>query len=526
VTNGDGFGDRWVVGFSGKRQLGRPEAVGKVIQDVLRDLQKVSDQRLVGISSAAIGSDLLFVDELVRAAIPWICVLPFPQGSFFNELDFPDAEIREIARQKIQYAADCEVTGSLNDSAAVNESTWRRNRFADAGYRCLEQSDVMIMIVSEADPIKRGGTMELLQRARLGSKPLILVDPDSWEVRRENWPPDTHDPLVEHLSQVVPGTLSPAEIRLVPTPAARPIAELRSGFAREARKHVPKIRWKATAVVILDALAAIITAAVFLLVRPQLAGALDFSFSRWKPTYAFMQILEMSAFLFVTTGSLFLVWLVMRRPEIEAANYRFAAEITRSALATWKIPRVSTRLVRTLPHEFKRFGRNLALFQRLDPGRPQAIDESLAGLPRSLANDYADNRILPQIDYYRREYNKARRRAGLAETAGLILSAIAVVSAGILAFGHAEESGRALWGFAKLVAATAAPAAVSLLVIHEVKRRQTRYAETADELTRLDREIRQIDSFAELIELATALEQTLLGECFDWWVLARANAAP
>ena len=79
--------------------------------------------------------------------------------------------------------------------------------------------------------------------------------------------------------------------------------------------------------------------------------------------------------------------------------------------------------------------------------------------------------------------------------------------------------------FAKLVAATAAPLAVSVLVIHEVKRREARYEEMENSLQRHGERIDQVRSISALQELVADVERMLLAETYEWWVLAKANVA-
>jgi hypothetical protein len=100
--------DHWVIGFSGKRQLVNPEGVRLAVRGVLLGLGEIANGKLVALSSAAIGGDLLFATEATNMGMPWICVLPFPEEAFFNERDFPDEAERNIAREKARQAADCD----------------------------------------------------------------------------------------------------------------------------------------------------------------------------------------------------------------------------------------------------------------------------------------------------------------------------------------------------------------------------------------------------------------------------------
>jgi conflict system pore-forming effector with SLATT domain len=520
--------DHWVVGFSGKRKLNNPEGVRAVLRDVLQSLRRLTDGQLVAISSVAIGADSLFVDEAMNLGIPWICVLPFPQNAFFNDRDFPAPQEKEAARQKLREAADCEVVRIPRSPDELNDSTWRRAAFAEAGFRCVDEADIVIIVLHDAaDPGKPGGTGDVVTYARAGKRPLVVIDPDTQQVRRENWPTRLHDPFTERLRRLPSGSLTAGERDRLPTPAAIKVAEWRSGFARAARHHVPGIRWGTSAVVILHALATIITASVFLLLHPVNFDSPNFGRLQSVGGSLIAWGLEVSAFIFVLIGFCFLVWLLWKRPQINAANYRLAAEVGRSIIATWLIPGAASEIIRGLPHGFTHLARTLLLHQRLDPDRPRKGTDEIAGEGdvEKLAAAYVDQRINPQIKYYSEKYRVSARRARALEIGSIIFSSVAVVSAGFLAFGHAVESQRALLGFAKLAAATAAPVVVSMLVIHEVKRREARYHEMRRMLEQYVERINQVRSLSALEDLVTDVERMLLSECYEWWVLAKANVA-
>src|SRR6266568_7160275 len=213
--------DHWVVGFSGKRHLENPEAVRLALRSVLQELRNTIESELVAISSAAIGADLLFATEATQAGMPWICVLPFPEETFFNEHDFPDSDEREAARQKMTEAADCEIVRIPRGPDELNDSTWRRGAFAEAGFRCVDEADIVITVLHDgAAPGKPGGTGDVVTYARAAKCPLIIIDPDTAEVRRENWPTRLHDPFTERLRRLPIGKLSEKERQRLPTPAA------------------------------------------------------------------------------------------------------------------------------------------------------------------------------------------------------------------------------------------------------------------------------------------------------------------
>jgi hypothetical protein len=509
--------DHWVVGFSGKRQLNNSEALGRVVRDVLHDLRDIVQGKLVAISSAAIGGDMLFAHEATQMGMPWICVLPFPIPDFFNEQDFPNEVERNAARRRVDQAADAEVVRVADDEDELNDPIWRRAAFAEAGFRCVDEADIMIAVVREgAEPGKPGGTRDIVAYARAAKRPLVMIDPDTAEVRRENWAGVLQDPLTERLRRLPLGRLSENDRAKLPTPVAVQLGEWRSAFAQAARKHVPGIRWATSFVVILHALATLFTASIFLLLPAlsvnETAGS----------------VLEIAAFLIVLSGFIFLIWLIWNRPERNAANFRLAAEVGRSVLATWSIPAATPEILRSVPGEFAHFARNLLLHQRFDPNRRRALDHVPPDEINQLATEYLTGRIKPQVTYYLEKCAKASRVAHRIEISSILLSLAAVICAALLAFGHKFGIGdthKASWGFAKLAAATAAPVMVSLLVIHEIKRREARYDEMRSSLQRFGERLAHVRSLTALRDLIVDVERMLLDECYDWWVLAKANVA-
>ena len=393
--------DHWVVGFSGKRQLNNPEGVSRALRELFQTLRGVVQGQLVALSSAAIGGDLLFATEAIRAGMPWICILPFPKEAFFNENDFPNADDRETARQKMTEAADCEVVRTADSPNEVNDSNWRRAAFAEAGFRCVDGADIVITVLHDSvESGKPGGTGDVVAYARAANRPIAIIDPDTLEVRRENLPERLYDPLTERLRRLPNGVLKTADRQALPatTPAVIRMAEWRSGLAKAARQHVPGIRWGTSAVVILHALATIITAGVFVLLQPNVLNSPMFHASLPHRGRLLMRTLEVSAFVFVLAGFVFLIWLLWKRPQVNAANYRFAAEVGRSMIATWCIPEAASQIIRDLPRQFTHFGRNLLLSQRLDTNRRAADQISLLNV-EGLARDYVMKRIQPQVKY-------------------------------------------------------------------------------------------------------------------------------
>lgn len=525
----------WVIGFSGNRHLEHPDGVRLQIREALENLKKVAKGQLIAMSSVAIGADLLFVEEAAILKIPWIAVLPFPKDDFFNEKDFPDASERKAARARLDQAVDCEIARIPRDPDEAVNSTWRHGAFADAGFRCVDECDVFIAVLHETnEPGKPGGTRDVVEYAEARKRPVLIIDPETRQVPPKNWPGRLHDSVTDELLSLGSQPLDADAQSKCPTPSAAALASWRKAFGLAAQKHVPKNRWENTAVVILHAFATIITALILLLLNPlnlvheksEAAHSNSFHESLYN-RHALITGLETVAFLFVLSGFAFLVWVLWQHPQARGANYRFAAEIGRSLLAVWSIPGAAQRVLRSPPAKFAHFVHSLVLQHRLDPNRPRETSGAVLSEAdiKKLAQDYVDARIGPQIKYYSKHYPKAHRLAVALEIGSVILSAVALVSAGFLAFTGPGDSQRALWGLAKLIAATAAPVAVSMLVIHEVKRREARYREMWHMLEEYKQRIRQARSLSTLQDLVLDLEHLFLSETYEWWILAKENVA-
>lgn len=234
----------------------------------------------------------------MRLKIPWIAVLPFPEEHFFNEKDFPDATERAAARKTVAEAADREIIRVPRNRDEANESTWRHTALADAGFKCVDECDVFIAVIEEVKVGRPGGTSEVVAYARARSRPLLIIDPETLEISRENWPPRLQDDLTNKLQRLPFVPLSANKRQGHPTPTALSLADCRNSFAESARKRKFQIRWGNTAVVILSAFAAFITALVFLLFDPAKAD------SRWlgHDLRGWIHSLELVAFVCVLSG--------------------------------------------------------------------------------------------------------------------------------------------------------------------------------------------------------------------------------
>jgi hypothetical protein len=67
--------------------------------------------------------------------------------------------------------------------------------------------------------------------------------------------------------------------------------------------------------------------------------------------------------------------------------------------------------------------------------------------------------------------------------------------------------------------------AVSILAIHEAKRREARYGEMTEVLKEYVQRISQARSLSTLQKLVIDAEHLFLSENYEWWILAKENVA-
>jgi hypothetical protein len=86
-----------LLGFAGHREVPDAEGLREAIRSEVEAMKKLLGKRMIVISSAAAGADLLFLKTCVELRIPAIVILPFPEERFAE--DFEDAEEWAMAQR-------------------------------------------------------------------------------------------------------------------------------------------------------------------------------------------------------------------------------------------------------------------------------------------------------------------------------------------------------------------------------------------------------------------------------------------
>ena len=397
----------WTVGFTGHRELASPNIVPQRIAEVLGEIASRVSGRLVALSSVARGADVLFVEQALGAGLPWLAILPMPAQCFFNEADFPNEGERALAESFLPRSLTVEICATpVSEDEAMN-AEWRESAFDDAGFRIVDDADILIAVLRCGDPGRGpGGTADVVRYAASRKRPSVLIDPDTGEVEWRDFPERICDPLMAELLGLRKARFSGS----VPAEKAGDViwqqfTEFFSAVDAAALRKVPLVRNATGVAVILHTAAMIVASFALTLLASGVVGHGNSSL------LAYATWIKASL---VAVGFITLVWITFFKPQATAARYRLAAEFCRSVLATWDFPRPLSGLYRTPLKEFRHFCRSLLIFRLVtqasssNAGTPSvARRKDMAGFRSA----YLSKRIQQQLAYYRKKLHRAPQSA-------------------------------------------------------------------------------------------------------------------
>lgn len=468
-----------VVGFSGHRQLADAAGVEKSIAGVLEELRREAPGEWIALSSAAAGADLIFVRTALQQGLGWEASLPLPLVDF--ERDFPPQEWLEV-KALLAKAEHLEIAA---------EPGSREEAYLSGGFEIVNRCDVLLVVWDGQPARGKGGTADVVAYARAMGRPIVILNPDSKVVRRENFEQlRLHDANLRFLNGVAGA----------PPPASPSSQQLVAAFQKKVD------------------------------------DAATHSSPHFRRLIAFTLWLHVSATALATAGLAFdwhwvgLPWgklllllgalgvaLVVRsqRTHHHWTRCRLAAEITRSALAIWGLPR-ATRLFA----DFDWSGLE-PLRRSLDVLHRRAAREAGADFD-TFRQQYLAGRIDDQLAYFARQEAKAipllaRLRNGFA-----ICSVLAIIFTAAYALAHTlhwevpAQVEQACFYFAPIILPVLAASFISLISINDLHRRVARYREMCIRLETVRKEIAHSQTWAGLERAIAKAERVLLQEVFEW----------
>jgi len=472
-----------VVGFSGHRQIQDPHRAASAITAALEQLRHESPGDWIGLSSVATGGDQLFVEQVLRLGLSWHAILPLPPREFSQ--DFSPPEWLEV-EQHLARASHVLV---------VDENGSREDAYLDCGMETVDGADVLIALWDGEPARGKGGTADVVDYAKSIGKPMLILDAATLAVRKENWRQlNQGNAMLTELNRLPEARTGAGEN---PFKAPDSIYRFQQKCDAAASHGAPQFRRLIVATVVLHVLATIIAAAA-------LAFDLEYQLLPW-------------AKLLCLVGALGVAIVLGHHAHSHSSwvRCRLAAEFSRSALATWGLPRAAPLFQNLTLPMIRGLTRSLhILHTRSHAARPVAMPDFKA--------IYVALRLDDQLAYYQRQELRAlplfaRLKAGFwIATVLALLCTLGYGLADTLKIETPHWVQAWVFHFLPIALPVIAAALISMISINDLQRRVSRYREMKLMLMECRKQVTFCQTWNSLERIVLRTEHALLQEVLEW----------
>lgn len=472
--NSDGirlFRRMWFIGFAGHRRITEPATLKAVILRELETFAADLNGEVVGLSSAAAGADLVFLEACAEAGLRTVVLLPFGRERFAE--DFENPEDWKRAAALMDAALWCEVASGNEEAPAAYHVVSRQ---------ILDIADRMIFAWNGQPPKGLGGTGETVAEAAKWEVPSRIIDTASFKVSWQAGAP--------------PGQTSCGSFDDLP--AARSIRGLFRKLDLRAVTRAPKSRWFAAGSMSVNHLATFIEAAllIFLTTAAKEVGA------------ALKFVLAM-----IAAG---LPWVGARlRLQEGWVRDRVRAELLRSLLYSHDPASPLRPPALDLFEQEGPFLRSAAL---------QLVGRRL-GWERA-RDRYLTLRIDDQMRFFEKQGGRAERKMKFFGKLFWVASVGAVIFTGGTVFLklYAALTGKPIqedwekWGieFIPMLLPGIAAWSLAMISVFEFKRRAGLYRQLVQTLARLRPKLEEAKCASAAEQMIRQIERLLLNELWEW----------
>ncbi|WP_411826788.1 hypothetical protein [Luteolibacter sp. AS25] len=164
-----------LLAFAGHRKVENKAGLGIVLREEITRMRELLGPRVMAISSAAAGADLVFLRTCVEMRLPVVVIMPFPKERFAEE--FEDPAEWKLAENLMSVALAVYVEpGGMDTPEAYQQVSRHKLHWADA-----------FLFAWNGEPASAPGeTGETVQEARDMGIPARIVDAGSlitrWDV--------------------------------------------------------------------------------------------------------------------------------------------------------------------------------------------------------------------------------------------------------------------------------------------------------------------------------------------------------
>jgi len=472
-----------MVGFTGHRHLTDSAGAARAIRGALDSLRREVPGEWIALSSIAGGSDQLFVRQARASGLAWHAILPMTRSEFAKDFTPRDWE----AVEQMLAAADHVRT--------IDENGDRKDGYLDCGIETVNGADVLIAFWDGAPARGKGGTADVVEYAQSIGKPLMIIDADSHEVRKQNWDrlePD--DAVLADLNGLADASTAWSEN---PFKAPDNVFLFQQKCDYHASQGAPQFRRLIVATVVAHLVATLIGATV-------VAYGLHLLALPWA---------ELTCITFGLGTAL-----VLRHQMHSHHSWvrcRLAAEFCRSALATWGLPRAAP-LLQDLDLVGTR-GLTRALYvlhSRSSATRPVGIEE--------FKRIYLAKRVDDQLAYYARQVSRAEPHFRRLKAGFWVATVLALASTAFYAISRTLHADLPDWltGTTYVFLPIALPAVAALMIsiisINDLQRRVARYKDLHAVLAISRAKVASCRTWNSLEHVVLKTERTLLQEVIEW----------
>jgi hypothetical protein len=472
-----------VIGFTGHRQIQDPAGLERTLHGVLGEFASGQGVEWLAVSSAAAGADLAFARAALARRLSWEAILPLAPAAFAP--DFAPAEWRQVEA----LLAEAETV------RVIGERDSREDAYLDCGMETVNRCDLLVAVWDGGPARGRGGTAEIVAYARELRRPLIIVNAQTLAVSRENL--DRLRTADRHLAALNRLPVAPGQRGADPDAARETVREFHLKVDHAASHGAPQFRKLTAATVWLHVLATALAAAT-------LAFHLHHAAMPWGKLLCLL-------------GALGVAMLIRHhRHQQDWVRCRLAAEITRSALATWGHPRAGGVLDDFDWAGLEPLRRSLEVLQR------RSLRQHPAGLA-DFKRHYLADRIEGQLAYFARQESRAvpqlaRLRLGftLSSVGAIVFTAIYAAHSTLAEPLAPHWMETWVFGFGPIVLPVLAAGFISLVSINDLHRRVARYREMHVRLEAARKEATFAQTWSSLERVIIRTERALLQEVFEW----------
>jgi hypothetical protein len=506
----------WLVAFTGHRPSGDPgrsapelaaaRASISAALAMFRSRAQVRGGRIELVTGAGAGADIEAIEAAEALGIPVHVVLPLSVEEFKKDFTGPSAGYQERATRAIEKAT----SGAGGWTVRTVWGAGRPECYLEAGLETLLFADALVALWDNRDAQGMGGTADIVREARRVGMPCVTIDPAAPAAPADGsidaaWP--APDQLLGDLA---------AELGAPPASATSSARALLDHFDQSATAAAGHFRRRLVLALLLHFAAALL-AGMGAAWSPVLHARVTDGHGSISESLLHLTPKVLTGIEFVLVS---IAWYVMfqtnqRRSHGRWRKARFAAELTRSLIASARVLDPLWPLIGRYDARWKRFALGVGLAATRERP-PQSLEDRREA--------YLAERLTGQIEHFAGKLKPATRWMGVLGVSSEIATIAAPVVIGValvLKLMWPELPERSLWAafvtfFLPVALPLIAGAATSLMVAIDAGRRTERYASMVQRLRRLSVLLPAARTERLVRRAVSEAEDLMMGELAEW----------